>query len=231
MSADVLLSKPPTWAREEVLEELWTAEEEGIHLTIPQLAQRIHAGRSEGWGGVVQELLEEGLVRLEGAQLVLTPQGQAQARQVVRNHRLAEVLFFEVFQLSMAGSESEACRLEHLLSSEAAEAVCTFLGHPPVCPHGRPIPPGRCCESLARTVAPLLLPLSQLKPGQQGKVVLMAPRHRERLEQLSDLGVTPGAVVVLKQKKPSVVIEVDRTLLALEDDIAAGIYVRPLAEW
>lgn len=231
MSGDVLLAKPPTWAREEVLEELWTAAEAGETLTIPQLADRIHAGPSEGWVGVVQELLEDRLVSLEDGHLRLTPQGQAQAREVVRNHRLAEVLFFEVLQLSMAGSESEACRLEHLLSPQAAEAVCTFLGHPPVCPHGRPIPPGRCCQSLTRTISPLLLPLSQLRPGQQGKVVLLAPRHRDRLEQLSDLGVTPGAVVAVKQKKPSLVIEVDRTLLALEDDLAAGIYVRPLAEW
>lgn len=231
MSTDVLISKPPTWARQEVLEELWTAEEVGRPLTIATLSQAIHAGPSEGWGGVVQELLEEGLLTLVGDNLRLTPKGKEQAREVVRNHRLAEVLFYEVLQLSLAGTESEACRLEHLLSPEAAEAVCTFLGHPPVCPHGRPIPPGPCCEKLARPVGPLLLPLGQLKPGQRGKVVLLAPKHRESLEQLADFGLTPGAVVVLKQKQPAIVVEVDRTLLALEDGTASGIYVRPLVEW
>lgn len=231
MSQDVLLAKPPTWAREEVLEELWTAEEAGTPLTIPTLSRRIHAGPSEGWGGVVQELVEAGLVTVEGGVVRLTPQGSEQAREVVRHHRLAEVLFYEVLQLPMKDSEAEACRLEHLLSAEAAEAVCTFLGHPPVCPHGRPIPPGRCCQAVSRPVAPLLVPLAHLKPGQQAKVVLLAPKHRDRLEQLADLGLTPGAVVHLKQKQPSVVVEVDRTLLALEDDIAAGIYVRPVAEW
>lgn len=231
MSEDVLLAKPPTWAREEVLEELWTAQEAETPLTISALARRIHAGPSEGWGGVVQELIEEGLVVLEGEVLRLTPEGDARAREVVRNHRLAEVLFYEVLRLPMKDSEAEACRLEHLLSSEAAEAVCTFLGHPPVCPHGRPIPPGRCCQALSRPQAPLLVPLTHLKPGQQAKVVLLAPKHRDRLEQLADLGLNPGAVVHLKQKQPSVVVEVDRTLLALEDDIAAGIYVRPVAEW
>lgn len=231
MSQDPLLIKPPLWAREEVLEELWTAQETQTPLTIAALARRIHAGPSEGWGGVVQELIEDGLVALAGDQLRLTPEGDARAREVVRNHRLAEVLFYEVLRLPMKDSEAEACRLEHLLSSEAAEAVCTFLGHPPVCPHGRPIPPGRCCQALSRPQAPLLVPLSQLKPGQQAKVVLLAPKHRDRLEQLVDLGLNPGAVIHLKQKQPSIVVEVDRTLLALEDDIAAGIYVRPLAEW
>ncbi len=231
MSQDVLLAKPPTWAREEVLEELWTAQEAQSLHSISTLARRIHAGPSEGWGGVVQELIEEGLVALDGEVLRLTPEGDARAREVVRNHRLAEVLFYQVLQLPMKDSEAEACRLEHLLSSEAAEAVCTFLGHPPVCPHGRPIPPGRCCQALSRPQAPLLAPLTHLKPGQQAKVVLLAPKHRDRLEQLADLGLTPGAVVHFKQKQPSVVVEVDRTLLALEDDIAAGIYVRPVAEW
>jgi len=231
MSRDVLLGKPPTWAREEVLEELWTAQETGTALSIQELAARIHVGPSEGWGGVVQELLEEGLVRLEGEKLVLSPQGNVQAREVVRNHRLAEVLFYEVLQLPMAGAEAEACRVEHILSPEAAEAVCTFLGHPPACPHGHPIPPGDCCQRLTQAVAPILQPLSRLKPGQQGKVVLLAPKHRDRLEQLADLGLTPGAVVALKQRQPSLVVEVDRTLLALEEDIANGIYVRPLAEW
>lgn len=231
MGEDVLLVKPPTWAREEVLEELWTAQEAQTALTIPALARRIHAGPSEGWGGVVQELIEDGLVELSGEELRLTPEGVVRAREVVRNHRLAEVLFYEVLRLPMKNSEAEACRLEHLLSSEAAEAVCTFLGHPPVCPHGRPIPPGRCCQALSRPQAPLLVPLTHLKPGQQAKVVLLAPKHRDRLEQLADLGLNPGAVIHLKQKQPSIVVEVDRTLLALEDDIAAGIYVRPVAEW
>ncbi len=40
----------------------------------------------------------------------------------------------------------------------------------------------------------------------------------------------PGATLTLRQRKPSLVVEVDRTLLALEDEIARGIYLRPLLE-
>jgi DtxR family Mn-dependent transcriptional regulator len=219
-------------AREEVLEELWTAGEVQTTLTIAELARTIHAGASEGWGGVVQELVERDWVRLEGERVALTEAGTAEARAVVRRHRLAEVLFFQVLELPMEDTESEACRIEHVLSPQATDAVCSFLGHPPVCPHGRPIPPGECCHSLSRRkLEPLISRLIDLAPGQRAKVVLMAPRHRERLEQLTDLGVTPGAVLALRQRRPSLVVEVDRTLLALEDDIAGGIYVRPLAEW
>jgi len=41
--------------------------------------------------------------------------------------------------------EEQACRFEHILSPEATDRICAFLGHPRACPHGAPIPPGACC--------------------------------------------------------------------------------------
>lgn len=226
----ILGGRSPRAAREEVLEELWTAEERGTSLSVGTLAKTIHAGPSEGWGGVVQELIEAGWVALENKELRLTPEGQEQARAIVRRHRLAEVLFFQVLALPIEATESNACSIEHVLTPQATEAVCSFLGHPPVCPHGRPIPPGRCCTALGRRMDSLICRLADLTPGEQGRVVLVAPRHRDRLDQLTDLGVLPGAVVTLRQRHPSLVIEVDSTILAVEQEIARGIYLRPLGE-
>jgi len=218
-------------AREEVLEELWTVRETGESITIAELERTIHAGASDGWGGVVQELVELGWVTIRDAMLGLTGDGARTAREVVRRHRLAEVLFHQVLDLPMEDTETHACRVEHVLTAQATDAVCSFLGHPPQCPHGRPIPPGECCATLTRRVAPLICRLVDLTPGQRGRVVLVAPKHRDRLEQLSDLGITPGVVVTLRQHKPSLVLEVDRTLLALEEAVAEGIYLRQVAEW
>ena len=228
--AGFLGSRSPGAAREEVLEELWTAHEGGTRLTVEALAQTIHAGPWEGWGQVAHELVERGLVRLADGELVLTQNGEREAREVVRRHRLAEVLFHEVLDLPMDDSEAEACRLEHVLTPGATAAVCSFLGHPPLCPHGRPIPPGDCCSALSRRVSSLICRLADLVPGEKGRVVLVAPHHHERWDQLADLGVIPGAVLCLRQRKPSLVVEVDHTLLALEDEIAQGIYLRPLVE-
>jgi Mn-dependent DtxR family transcriptional regulator len=41
--------------------------------------------------------------------------------------------------------EQQACKFEHILSPEATDKICTFLGHPRTCPHGSPIPEGDCC--------------------------------------------------------------------------------------
>jgi DtxR family transcriptional regulator, Mn-dependent transcriptional regulator len=223
-------SRSAAAAREEVLEEVWTAHEAGTRLTAARLAETIHAGPGEGWNAVAQELVDGGLLRLVDGVLTLTDAGEREARQIVRRHRLAEVLFNQVLELPMEVSEAEACTLEHVLTPEATTAVCSFLGHPPLCPHGRPIPPGECCSALSRRVASLICRLSDLVPGERGRVVLVAPRQRERLSQLADLGVTPGAVLALRQRRPSLVVEVDQTLLALEDEVAQGIYLQPLAE-
>jgi DtxR family transcriptional regulator, Mn-dependent transcriptional regulator len=223
-------SRSPIAAREEVLEELWTAHEAGTALTVAALTETIHAGPGQNWDRVVKELVEQRLVELIHGELRLTGTGEREARQVVRRHRLAEVLFHHVLELPMEVTEAGACGLEHVLTPQATTAVCSFLGHPPVCPHGRPIPPGECCSALSRRVPSLICRLADLVPGEKGRVVLVAPGRRERWDQLADLGVTPGAVITLRQRKPSLVIEVDSTLLALEDEIARRIYVRPLEE-
>ncbi len=223
-------SRSPAAAREEVLEELWTAHEDGKVLTPAALTETIHAGREQDWGEVTRGLLAQGLVELARGELRLTERGEREAREVVRRHRLAEVLFRQVLELPMEATESGACALEHVLTPQSTVAVCSFLGHPPVCPHGRSIPPGECCSALSRRVSSLICRLADLVPGERGKVVLVAPGHRERWEQLADLGVAPGAVLVLRQRKPSLVVEVDSTLLALEDEIARGIYLQPLVE-
>ena len=44
--------------------------------------------------------------------------------------------------------EQQACKFEHILSPEATDKICAFLGHPRTCPHGAPIPPGPCCAAV-----------------------------------------------------------------------------------
>ena len=42
-------------------------------------------------------------------------------------------------------------RYRRLVDEPAAtlDRICAFLGHPKTCPHGKPIPPGPCCETRA----------------------------------------------------------------------------------
>ncbi len=85
--------------------------------------------------------------RGDGTMIVeLTERGRHKAADIIRRHRLAERLFTDSLALeSETAIEEQACKFEHILSPEATEKICTFLGHPRTCPHGAPIPPGSCC--------------------------------------------------------------------------------------
>ena len=78
--------------------------------------------------------------------IVFTEKGRQRAEDVIRRHRLAECLFTQTFHVHDEREVAEqACRFEHILSPEATDSICTFLGHPRTCPHGSPIPAGECC--------------------------------------------------------------------------------------
>jgi len=83
----------------------------------------------------------------DGSMIVtLTARGRQRAADIIRRHRLAERLFTDSLALeSESEIEQQACKFEHILSPEATEKICSFLGHPRTCPHGAPIPPGQCC--------------------------------------------------------------------------------------
>jgi putative ABC transport system ATP-binding protein len=83
----------------------------------------------------------------DGSAIVeLTPRGYQRAADIIRRHRLAERLFTDSLAMdSETEIEQQACKFEHILSAEATDKICAFLGHPATCPHGSPIPPGPCC--------------------------------------------------------------------------------------
>ena len=64
---------------------------------------------------------------------------------MLRRHRLSERLFFETFGIDKDVVDEHAAKIEHSLSPEVTEKICTFLHHPLTCPHGSPIPRGDCC--------------------------------------------------------------------------------------
>jgi putative ABC transport system ATP-binding protein len=85
----------------------------------------------------------------DGSMIVeLTDRGRQRAADIIRRHRLAERLFTDSLALdSESEIEQQACKFEHILSHEATDKICAFLGHPRTCPHGAAIPPGPCCAT------------------------------------------------------------------------------------
>jgi DtxR family Mn-dependent transcriptional regulator len=208
---------------EELLELIWLRRERGDRTVAGLLAR----SREPGTETVLRQLEDRSLIAILDGEVRFTEPGEARARTVVRRHRLAERLLSDVLDVPLAESEQQACLMEHILSPVVTERVCGFLGHPPTCPHGSPIPPGECCTRKRGTaLEPVVTPLGSLPPGVEARIVFIAPGVLKRLDRLGSFGVVPGTMIVLRQKHPSFVIEVGGTSLALEGDIAREIYVR-----
>ena len=200
---------------DEALEAIWELQEKNGSASFNDLLNLLgHRNRLE-------KMQEAGLFRLSGDLITLSEEGHARARDIIRRHRLAERLFADV--LDIADYEDDACRLEHALSSEAEDAICTLLGHPPRCPHGKEIPRGECCAVFTRKVKPLAINLKEMEVGKEGRVLFI---NVPAMDRLANMGLVPGAIIRLHQKKPSYVLEIDQTTLALDEDIARGIYIK-----
>ncbi len=165
---------------DEVLEELWALNEHGqiaelehmeVHGALPV---SIAVEKMVGLGLVTttphppqahdhkrfvnpcHEALKPASVSIgDGSKIVeLTASGRQRAADIIRRHRLAERLFTDSLAMdSETEIEQQACKFEHILSPEATDKICAFLGHPRTCPHGAPIPPGPCCGRQAEFVS------------------------------------------------------------------------------
>lgn len=210
------------YGQDEILELVWTLREEG-RATRFKLLQRTEEKQPER---ILEELLDLGLLEEAGDDVRLTRAGEDRARVIIRRHRLAEVLLNNLFDLDNSQVESTACKFEHVLSKTVTESVCTFLGHPPICPHGRPIPRGECCDRIRTEIKPLVTRLSDTVLSEEVRIMFITPKSRKRLEKLSSLGIVPGSRIRLLQKKPSFVLEIGETTIAVDKDITDEIYVK-----
>ncbi len=208
---------------EELLETLWIRTEEkkdSLSLDDFEVIEK----------EPIKQLLKAGYISLSDGRVVLTSKGQPIARNVVRRHRLAERLLADVLGTRDSLIHEKACKFEHLLDRGLDESICSLLGHPKICPHGKPIPPGRCCQQEQALAQKLVSPLSQLAQGQKGKVAYVYASESSQLQKLMAMGVLPEAPISLIQSFPSYVFQVRQTQFAVDKEIADAIYVRLVAQ-
>jgi len=218
---------------EEVLERLWVeCEEKGADaLDAGAISHEEHMVIRE----TVELLIGKGLVkeRRDGKDepgdrlmITLTENGKSAARSVVRRHRLAERLLHDVLNVYGEDMEGSACKLEHALTPESEESICTLLGHPPECPHGRPIPEGRCCVEGRKEAGRLMFTAAELRKGQSGKIRFLNTRDSDKLQKLIAMGILPGLDVEVIAHYPTHVLKIGESQFALDEKMASNIYVK-----
>ena len=209
---------------DEALELLWVLEEEGHN----ELNRFSLSSDDPDTALIVEVLINEGFAIISDNKILFTEKGRKTAKGLVRRQRLAERLFSDVFEMSDNSVVDDACKMEHILSEELTESVCTFLGHPPTCPHGKLIPRGECCKKLKIEVTPVVTRLPEFEVGAEGKITFIVPSDPSRISKLNSLGISAGSVIKLIQKKPSCVLQIDETTVAIDPEIAKEIYIKKL---
>ena len=201
-------------AGDEQLELLWYARERG-----EVNAPAGHLGAAEE----TERLVREGYVERAAPDLLkLTREGEDRAALLVRSHRLAERLVHDVLGEAY---EEGACEFEHVLTPSIVDAICTLLGHPRECPHGRSIPPGECCRSRTDSVSSTVVPLTRLGVGESARIAYVYGDSDRQLHKLENLQIRPGVEVRLHQRAPSFVVECERSTIAMDERVAANIRV------
>lgn len=211
---------------DEALELLWVLDEDG-HRDLKHF--RLGSDDSDV-EALLARMTADGLAELEGETIRLTAAGTAAASGLIRRHRLSERLFYDVFDLTMEEVEGGACKTEHILSEALTDSICTFLGHPATCPHNKPIPRGECCKKYRLDVQPLVTQLTESEVGKRCKIVFIRQSDAGRISRLSSIGIIPGSVIKLIQKKPSVVLQIDETTIAVDPELARDIFVKRVSD-
>ena len=206
--------------KDEHLERLWHMKEEGKNSI-----DRLKSAMPDDFDtDIIDELSSQGLVDLneEDKTITLTRKGEDVARQLIRAHRLAERLLYDV----LGGDfESGACEFEHTVTLELVDSICILLGHPKECPHGLPIPEGECCRRSLRTAQSSVIPLTELEVGQSGRIAYVNCRDDRQLHKIDGLHIRPGVCLKLHQIYPSYVIECEGANIAVDTEIASNICV------
>jgi DtxR family transcriptional regulator, Mn-dependent transcriptional regulator len=160
-----------------------------------ELAAKLEV-RAASVTGMLKRLSEGGWIDYRtgrGAQL--TRSGTAEARRVIRRHRLMELFLTRVLGLDWSEVDSEAEALEHTISPRLEQAIANYLGEPLEDPHGHPIPT-REGELAHRE----LRPLHTFEPDQEVVIREVQDDRPDRLRRWSDLGLVPGVTITLLRR-------------------------------
>ena len=207
---------------EEALGVIWTSIQRGED-SFEGVSKTVKQGVDEN---IIDELLNGKYITKECNKIKLTDTGEDLGKQLTRRHRLTERLLADVLDFNRQDIEKIACDLEHNLSTDLADSICTLLGHPKQCPHGNPIPEGNCCKNSSSKIESIVVPLSKVDIAEEVTLSYIVTTNHDYMHKLLSLGMVPGIKLKLHQKFPTYIVKVNETQIALDGEVANLIYVR-----
>ncbi|HSN12869.1 MAG TPA: metal-dependent transcriptional regulator [Propionibacteriaceae bacterium] len=213
------------------LRTIYELLEEGISPRRARIVERLHQ-TGPTVSQTVARMERDGLLTVDDERLIqLSPEGHAQAVEVMRKHRLVERLLLDVIGLDIALVHDEACRWEHVVSPAVEERLVALLGDPQTSPYGNPIPEtGDDGASALREFRHGNQPLTEV--ATEKGVTVTVERIGEHLQQEPELrevlalGVKPGVEVTVTSTARGVEVSTGAGRAVLPDTVAEHLFVR-----
>lgn len=142
---------------------------------------------------MIRKLSDKQLIEYDKKKGVkLTPQGQKDAIQIVRRHRLWEVFLLEKLGYRWDEIHDIAEELEHIKHHDLADRLESFLEYPEYDPHGDPIPKanGKMAKSYSASLA-------DGKVGSTYRVAAVRDTSSSFLQYLHKLEISIGTQIRL----------------------------------
>jgi DtxR family transcriptional regulator, Mn-dependent transcriptional regulator len=188
----------PSAAVEDYAKAIYALQQHGPGpVSTNALAERLGVTAASA-SGMVKKLDDLGLVsHVPYRGVELTREGERVALEVLRHHRLLELMLANVLDVPWDRVHAEAEVLEHHLSEELEELIAAKLGNPTHDPHGDPIPTADLRIEEGQTV-----PLQALGAGDRGCFVRISDSDPEMLRYLGARGISPGDDFEVVDKQP-----------------------------
>lgn len=205
---------------EEILEAIWMCEEQDKNRK-EEIREICHVPIEDN---ILENMQKDELIAFDGTDMYMTGKGKEIAKGLIRRKRLGEVLLEHVLDVKGDRADEIVCEFEHAVIPEVEESICILLGHPTECPHGHRIPEGTCCIEGKNSIDRKVDCITNLEVGEKIKIAYIKPESHDRLHKLLNLGIKPGIVIEIHQKKPTFIIRYENSEIAMDSDIAKNIY-------
>lgn len=191
------MAEQPSRAVQDYLKAIHSLDGADRMVSPLDIARRLQV-RPPSVTGMLKRLADARWIDYElGTGARLTEAGVAEARRVIRRHRLVELFLTRVLGLDWSEVDAEAEALEHAISPRLEQAIAAHLGEPGEDPHGHPIP-----GSDGSIIRRHLRPLSTFTAGDRVLIREVRDDNPERLRHWQSLGLMPGVTVEFLRHQP-----------------------------
>jgi DtxR family Mn-dependent transcriptional regulator len=171
--------------------------------------------------GALRLLSEKGLINYAPYDVItLTPEGKKVAEEVVRRHEVLQDFFSRILDIEPKEAETTACEMEHALPQSVLDRLIQFVQFLDLCPRAgidwieafrsfcrEGVKEDKCVSCTFQSLETLkerrstkliegtrTVPLSELSPGQRGRIVKIKARGTVR-NRFADMDIEPGSII------------------------------------